>query len=529
MTAIPTRLVQLSIGAVGIALVVGGCPSAAPLDAVGLTAGGTKDIAEARAQIDSGRVPDPNAITVEGFMAEHEIPIEQPADAPEFYAAFGTAYRVPFDEPAPMGEVYVGLGTTIDINAFRRTPLNLAVVIDVSRSMQDSAQEPDDPNYNYYYAGAGFFDYLFGFEPPEVVTPVGERKIDSVKLALSRLIEHLTVDDQVTIFTFNDGVTQILETTGAGDVARVRRSLDKIETGGATNIHKALRTAYEQLIKTGRDGLQSRVILLTDAQPNVEPTGSVEFIPLVEQYANEGIGLTLLGVGWEFGSDLARQLSSVRGANSVYLSTNERIAAVFDQDFDFLVTPAAYDLTLDINIASGIGVRDVYGVPDYYANGGQTARVSVPTLFFSRREGGSAIVVRLTTATPPDFSVAVDFGSVDLSFVLPDGTVRRQTQALTLPTGIESDGDPAYFSSDGVRRAALLLDTARVMKRATLLGWSGNRQAGGQLITDFLVRYDTETLGMSDRLDETSRSLQDERTLLTKLQGAIFGGYYYWN
>ena len=49
----------------------------------------------------------------------------------------------------------------------------------------------------------------------------------------------------------------------------------------------------------------------------------------------------------------------MRGANYFYLNNADRTRAVFDEDFDFLVTPIAYDLHMALTPAEGFRVEAV--------------------------------------------------------------------------------------------------------------------------------------------------------------------------
>ena len=90
-TARGALVVVLAFGGLwmaGTTLMTAGCAMmAAPVGGdVGATTGGQQDIAAARATIEDGGIPDPESITVEGFMSEHAIPIETPPDAGILYA-----------------------------------------------------------------------------------------------------------------------------------------------------------------------------------------------------------------------------------------------------------------------------------------------------------------------------------------------------------------------------------------------------------------------------------------------------------
>lgn len=497
-------------------------------DVVGVSTGGQEDIAQARYEISRGYLPSADMVSVEGFLSEHDIPVAQPADATELFASVGVAFRKPFNEPAPMGDLFVGFGTTMDLDAFQRPPLNLAVVIDRSGSMSNSTDDP----YGHSAAAPILspFDFLSALFVPSWQPPAQQEsansKMAAVKRAVNKLIDQLGPDDILTVISFNDRFSIDVASTHVLDRQRVRDRVAAIRPQGTTNIYAALEDGFVQVLRQHTVGRLDRVMLFTDARPNVGPEGSPEFVNLVSRYASLDVGFTLLGVGLDFGDELGREISALKGGNAFFLADEERIASVFDEDFKFMVTPAAFDVQLDIAIPAEVGIRDVYGVPDYVP-GRQGASVRVPTLFFNRREGGGAIVVRLSSANIPDFASDVNFGSATLTYRLPSGETRTQQITLTLPAGTSPTGDPAFYSQPELRRAALLLDTALVLRSALRMGASGNRFGGAQLINQFLPYFDEQSLGLSNRVDPTERSLSEERALLEQTRGLLsYGGYY---
>jgi Ca-activated chloride channel family protein len=461
-------------------------------DAAGVTSGGAEDVAWARAQIEAGWIPDPDSIAVEGFLSEHDIPVTPPEDpTSEIYPSVAVAWRRPFGEVAPMADLFVALGTTIDLDTFRRRQLNLVAVVDRSTSMSWSASDAE-------------------WRP----------RLSAVKEALYHLVDQLDGDDRLTIVSFSNSWRVDLPGTAGSDKDAAHAAIDRLKARGNTSMFAALKRGFELAEQQKSDTRASRVILFTDAQPNVGPEGSSQFIELIRSFAAEDIGFTLMGVGWDFGDELAREISYVRDANSFYLANSDRISTVFDEDFDFLVTPVAHDLVLDVRIPDGVGIRDVYGVPDYIPGTGG-ARIVVPTMFLSRREGGGAIVVRLTTSATPTFEEDVTFGELSLRYTLADGTRERSSLDVTVPAGTAPTGDPPYFSDPSLRRAALLLDTALVLKDADRAAYQGREADAGKMLTAFLAYFDQASLGMSDRTGRSSRGLRDERDLLETLLGAV--------
>jgi Ca-activated chloride channel family protein len=497
-------------------------------DVVGVSPGGQEDIAQARRQIEQGYLPEEDDITIEGFLSEHDIPLAQPENAPELYASLGLAWRVPFGEPAPMGDLFLSFGTTIDLNAFERPPLNLAVVVDRSGSMARATDDPYGHRSTYYFAPPDPFEWLIRIFNPAYVPPPGplepsDSKLAALKIALNRLVDQLGPDDVLTLISFNETTTLDAGPMFMSDKSKASDAIARLRPYGGTNIYNAMEAGYRH-VRSQRGGQRlDRVILMTDALPNVGPQGTPEFVNLVAQHAADGIGFTLMGVGMDFGAELAREISAQRGGNAFYLADEARIASIFDEDFKFQVTPAAYDVRLDVTLPPEVGIREVFGVGDYLP-GTRGATVHVPTLFFSRREGGGAIVVRLTTTSLPPLDEDVTFGSVTLSYRMPSGELRTQTLPLTLPAGVSPEADPPYYSEPELRRAALLLDTAVTLRKVVRLARTGNGRLARETIDAFLAYFDENSVGLSDRVDPTSRGLSDERRLLERLRGAIWGG-----
>ncbi len=345
-------------------------------------------------------------------------------------------------------------------------------------------------------------------------------KMDAVKDALGGLLDQLNGDDRIAIVSFSTTPRLELPSTPADERSRIESIIDRLQPDGSTNIEDAMQTGFSQIAVPDSEGRSQRLILFTDAMPNVGVTGSDGFLDILAEQAARGVGFTLMGVGYNFGTELAYDISQLRGGNSFFLADAERIATVFDEDFEFLVTPAAYDLTIDYVVPEGIGVAQVYGVPDYEP-GTNGARVFVPTLFLSRREGGGAVIVRLTFETNPTFNEAITIGEVAVSYTLTDGTSSQSEFALSLPAGLLPDGTTAYFSDAAARRGALLLDTSLALFDAADDAVEGRGRIAVENLTAFLDYFDEASRGMADRTDATSRGLSDGRDLLENLLGNI--------
>ncbi|MHC4697558.1 MAG: vWA domain-containing protein [Planctomycetota bacterium] len=484
-----------------------GCGAGMPMGGaiaggVGVTTGGQQDIAAARSAIERGEIPDPASITVEGFLSEHSIEIEPPEDPGLLYATTSTAWNKDFDAFTPLATVQIGFGTTIDEETFERPSLNLCVVIDRSGSMGD------------------FVDVRSA-----------TTKLDAVKIAIDRLLAQLTGLDQVSIVTFNTRSSTILEATAGNDLTSIKNALDEVEAGGGTSLVAGLRRGYSVVDEHGNTIRSDRLIVFTDVlltDPNEDR--AIDFIETMEEYAEDNIGATVFGVGVDFGHEVAFEISQVRGANYFFLSDYDRIVSVFDEEFDYLVTPVAYDVELTLAVPFEFDIEDVYGIPVTEPLT-HVVDLSIPTLFLSGREGGGAILVRVRAGGAVDFDTESDVAEIALAYTTPGGeTETHPTIRATLPAELDPDAAESYFETEGSQRAVLLLNTALVLRNACAdvfptddyYPYYEDWERAATRLTEFLPYFDTLAEGLEDSVSPTSRSLSDERALVEQLLNNLY-------
>lgn len=359
-----------------VSLVLGvGC---ADYSKMGVTPGGAQDIALVRDLIDRGQIPSMDQITSEGLFSEHDLPLSGEECEKTLCPRAGVSTFMPLDGTEKELLVQLGFGTNISAETFRRRPLNLALVVDISGSM------------NGY-------------------------KMESVKSALSTLSEQLTSEDRVSLVAFDDKSevrmpTQKMDATAVEELRRVIRDLD---SRGGTDIERGMHMGYSEIAPSaGDDGVEHRLMLFTDAQPNIGATDVDSFLGMARYYSASGIGLSVFGVGLDLGAELASEVSKTRGGNSFYLMDASSIAKVFDEEFDFIVSPVGYDLEVRVNLGDEVVLNDIYGS----TTDGQPEGFSfgASTLFLSKRNGGMGFTMRGTTQAVENLETT--YASMDLSY-----------------------------------------------------------------------------------------------------------------
>lgn len=232
---------------------------------------------------------------------------------------------------------------------------------------------------------------------------------------------------------------------------------------------------------SGVEGVSNRVIVLTDAIVNTGSTDTESFIQQATTAAENEMGLTVFGVGTDLNQELVLAISKLRGANYAFLSDYERISTVFDVDFDYLVTPLAYDLKFKLLPAEGFAVRTVYGFPSFNT-ANAFVEIDVSTVFLSRGHG--AVVARLEpTGAWPQGSTPL--ANLALEYTPADGTSLQNETSETLYDAKESlNSSTRFYSQNGVRRTVAYVNAALGTKGACSLYWDGRRTDAVELLEE---------------------------------------------
>jgi Ca-activated chloride channel family protein len=166
-----------------------------------------------------------------------------------------------------------------EVPGAERAPVNLAVVIDRSGSMEG-------------------------------------QKLAQAKEAAQHLVRQLKDSDRLTLIHYGSDVRELraLQATEANKAA-MRRFIDGIADEGGTNIGAALATAERELKSGLGDYKINRIILITDGQPTEGITDGSRLVSLVRHIHESVMTSSALGVGADFNEDLLQQFAEY-GAGS---------------------------------------------------------------------------------------------------------------------------------------------------------------------------------------------------------------------
>ncbi len=344
-----------------------------------ITTGGAQDARKFRDTINNEEVPKPNDFVAYGYINEFDLAVEVNCDE-----VVCSQPKVAYDADAKKIYVQAGLGTNVTEDNFARRPLNMGILIDISGSM--SATDNTD-----------------------------KTRLEWAKEAVRRTLENLVVgQDFLTISTFTNDAKQVWPAEGAElapitqeDKEQIKEMLRTIETSGSTNLRAGLTLSYDNLkaaqktMRSDKENYEHRVVMVTDANLNYGDTDESGAVVEVDKMSRtRGINTTVIGVGLNFFQDFVNNITMVRGGNYIFAQNGQDMVEYFDQ-FDTLVTPAAYDFVADFEIdETKYKFVKAHGVPEEIKAEGDTSKptdnvIDISTLFFVRTKtsGGGARVL----------------------------------------------------------------------------------------------------------------------------------------
>jgi Ca-activated chloride channel family protein len=223
----------------------------------------------------------------------------------------------------------------------KRTPLNLAVVLDRSGSM----------------AGA---------------------KIEQARQAAMGLVDQLAPGDLFSLIAFSDHAEVLVPAQELADKEAVKSRISRIRPGGSTALYAGVQLGATQIQRHYSSRRINRVILLSDGIANVGPSSPRELRRLGQALSERGISVTTIGVGDDYNEDLMAGLAEASDANYYYVKDTERLPEIFARELGELVTVAAREVRIEIICPNGVKPIGLIGRPEVFT--GQKTSVQLSQL-----------------------------------------------------------------------------------------------------------------------------------------------------
>ena len=263
-----------------------------------------------RSKLLAGALPPESAVRVEEFVNYFDYRYADRADDAPF-AVYMEAAPSPWEPTHHI--LRVGLqGDRIDEDD--RKPVRLTFLVDVSGSMS------------------------------------ANNKLPLARKAMGYLVSNLGPEDSVAIATYAGRTEQILAPTSAGDLSTITAAIERLQSGGGTNMDSGVQLAYTRASDAFVEGAENRVIVMSDGDANIGKTSHEALLTDIIGHAKKGITLSTVGFGrGNYKDTMMEQLANKGDGNYFYIDDYTEAKKVFGQDLSGTIQTIARDVKIQVD------------------------------------------------------------------------------------------------------------------------------------------------------------------------------------
>jgi len=147
-------------------------------------------------------------------------------------------------------------------------------------------------------------------------------KLPLVKQSMRLMLEKLRADDRVAIVVYAGASGLALPSTPVRERAKIAAAIDELRAGGSTNGAAGIQLAYDIAKANFVAGGVNRVVLATDGDFNVGVSSESELTELIQEKAQSGVFLSVLGFGMgNYKDSTLEKLADKGNGNYAYIDS----------------------------------------------------------------------------------------------------------------------------------------------------------------------------------------------------------------
>ncbi len=263
-----------------------------------------------RRAITGGRLPQKNAVRVEEMVNYFPYNYPLPKDRSKPFEPTVTLMPSPWNSSNQLLHIAI---KGYDVVAAQRPRANLVLLIDTSGSMA-----PED-------------------------------RLPLLKNSFKLLVDTLKPEDTIGIVTYAGASSVALEPTKVSDKGKILAAIDRLQAGGSTAGAAGVADAYRLAESVYDKAAVNRIILGTDGDFNVGITNREELKSFIERKRENGIFLSILGVGrGNYNDALMQALAQNGNGTAAYIDTLNEARKVLAEESSSMLFPIAKDVKIQV-------------------------------------------------------------------------------------------------------------------------------------------------------------------------------------
>lgn len=208
--------------------------------------------------------------------------------------------------------------TGFPLSVTKRSPINLALVIDRSGSM-------------------------------------GGDRIEQATEAAVMAVNTLNAQDTLSVVIYDDVVDVIVPAAKLNNKDKLISQIrERLTARGGTALFAGVSRGIKEASKYLDKAHVNRIILLSDGQANVGPSSTSELAELGKIAARKGIAITTMGIGNGYNEDLMAAIAQYSDGNHVFVQNTGNLEKAFTHEFGDVMSVVAQDVVVEIKVADNV-------------------------------------------------------------------------------------------------------------------------------------------------------------------------------
>lgn len=238
--------------------------------------------------------------------------------------------------------------TGFNLESTKRSPINLALVIDRSTSMR------------------------------------GDR-IEKAREAAILAVQMLESDDTLSVVAYDNNAEVVIPATKVKNKDELIKKINQhIQPRGMTALFAGVSKGINQVDKNLSRDRVNRIILLSDGQANTGPTSISELSDLARVAAKKGIAVTTIGLGEGYNEDLMTAIAGYSDGNHTFVANSADLEKAFSKEFKDVMSVVAQDVVVTINVDKNVKPVRLLGRDGQIA--GNTVTVKLNQLYSNQEK-----------------------------------------------------------------------------------------------------------------------------------------------